>query len=142
MMGRRFLSIAVILFLVAAAGCRKTEGDKEAIRTALQKHLAERGNVNIAAMDVEVKQVTVDGNRAVAQVEFRAKQGGPAMQMTYNLQREGGTWVVLTKYSPGGEMGHPSTGPAMPPPGSGNLPAGHPPLTEPGKADVPPSKKR
>lgn len=135
MMSKRPFSFFAILLLAAAAGCSTTsqaDRDKQAIRAALQKYLSERSNLNVAAMDMEVKEVSLSGNRADAQVEFRAKQGGVGMQMTYALERQGELWVVRSGRPSGGNVPHPATGGAMPP--AGEMPAGHPPLGEPGKA--------
>ena len=139
--------------LILAGACSKAnqaDRDRQAVRAALQKHLAERGNLNMAAMDMDVKQVTVSGNRADAQVEFRAKQGGPSMQMAYALERQGDAWVVRGGRPLGGEMSHPPTDGATPPAGAplgppprlSELPAGHPPTPERGKAPAPPAKKQ
>ena len=132
--------VALILCCVLGAGCNKAQQDDKAIRAALEKHLSERGNLNMAAMDMEVKQVKVEGNRAEAQVEFRVKQGGPSMQMAYTLERQGNAWVVRGATPAGGGMAHPPTGAGTPPSGAGDLPAGHPPMTDQGKAPAPPAK--
>ncbi len=133
---------ALILFFLPAAGCSKAQQDDKAIRSALEKHLAERGNLNMAAMDMNIKQVKVEGNRAEAQVEFRVKQGGASMEMAYTLERQGEAWVVRGAMPAGGGMAHPPTGAGMPPSGAGDLPAGHPPAAEQGKAPAPPAKKQ
>ncbi len=132
--------VALILCCVPAAGCKKAQQDDNAIRAALQKHLSERADLNMAAMDMDIKQVKVEGNHADAQVEFRVKQGGPGMQMAYTLERQGDAWVVRGAKPAGGGMDHPSTGTGAPPSGSGDLPAGHPPMTDQGKAPAPPAK--
>jgi hypothetical protein len=139
MMSKRIFLNVIMLFLVIAAGCSKTRQDDQAIRAAVQKHLSERGDLNMAGMDVDVKQVKVDGNRAEAQVEFRVKQGGASMQMAYTLERQGEAWVVRSATPAGGGMAHPPTGAGTPPSGAGDLPAGHPPTT--GQAPAPPAKK-
>src|SRR5574337_34268 len=135
-MNKRFAVFAIIIFLAAAAGCNKTsraERDQQAIRAAVQKHLSERGNLNMAGMEVEVKKVTTQENRAEAQVEFRAKQGGASMQMTYNLERQGDAWVVRGGRPAVGDASHPPMGGGMPPAGMGELPPAHPPLGAPGQ---------
>ena len=148
-MNRRFVVSAWILFLVMVGGCSKAERDQNAIRAALQKHLSERGTLNMAAMEMDVKKVTLDGDRAQAQVEFRLRQGGGGMQIAYSLERQGRTWVVLRGQPTGGEIAHPpldQTAPEMPwdfprlsefdkaaaPSGRDTLPAAHPAVGEPG----------
>ncbi len=138
-MSKRLILIAVIVAFLPLAACKKPASDSQAIRAAVQNHLAERGTLNLAAMDTQVKQFSVEGDHATAQVEFRAKQGGPAMEMTYNLQRQGGAWMVTSGRPSGGEMSHPSTEGGMPPsavPGgvhssTPELPASHPPTKRP-----------
>lgn len=142
---------AVVLVALAGIGCSKAKSDQDAIRESIQRHLAERGNLNLAAMDVNVKEVNLHGDHATAQVEFRLKQGGAGMEMGYELERHAGTWVVVKGQPAGGEISHPpldqahgntSTGAASPRPatddalfqfpplpssGAGQPPAGHPP---------------
>ena len=142
---KKLLTFGLILALLTlAAGCKKDQAsrDQQAIRAAMQKYLAERGTLNLDAMEMDVKQATVTGDTAEAQVEFRAKQGGAGMQMSYKLQRQGDHWVVTGSQATGMGMAHPPLGQATPStPPSGQLPAGHPPITEPGKAPAGPAKK-
>ncbi len=158
-MRRHLLFFGLALFLFSAAACNKNSGanpDDAAIRAAVQKYLSGRPGLNVSAMDVNVKQVSIAGNTAQARVEFKAKGSGAGMEMTYNLERQGNTWVVKTSQNTGG-LNHPPTDqgtspaaggelPAGHPPitapqqPSGTLPAGHPPITEPGKTSSPPKK--
>src|SRR3989449_3548935 len=73
-MARRLLPSVAILLLLAALACKKTVGENEAIRVAVQKHLAARGTLDLSAMEIDVKQVDIDRDHAIAQVEFRAKR--------------------------------------------------------------------
>ncbi len=121
------LTLAVIL----AASCHKpTEAERnaQALRTALERYLAGRSNVNLAAMDLEIKQVTIQGNHAEAQVEFRARQGGGSMQMMYAFERQGDEWVVSGSSATGSRTGHPEVG-------------GDASETPPQRAPAPPAKK-
>lgn len=130
-MRKLFLVVAVSLVLVAAA-CKSTPKDETAaIRTALEAYLSQRGNLNMAGMDMDVQVVRMDERTADVQVNFRAKQGGGSMQMAYQLEKQGEAWVVKGSKSPTGTSGHPDVGgtPAMP--SSGELPAGHPPMAAP-----------
>jgi hypothetical protein len=153
-MKKALASSAVVLLALFAIGCSKAKSDQDAIRESIQRHLAERGNLNLAAMDVNVKEVNLQGDHATAQVEFRLKQGGAGMEMGYELQRHGGTWVVVKGQPAGGEISHPpldqthgsvtsnATGPGaptddalfqfpqMPSSGASQLPAGHPSVGE------------
>jgi hypothetical protein len=107
--------------------------------------------LNLAAMDMNITNVSIQGNQAQAQVEFRPKTGAPqgaGMQVAYSLQKENGAWVVQNTQPFGGSIQHPAPGedPRMnatspssgsmpnfrdlvPEGGSSNaLPPGHPPI--------------
>jgi hypothetical protein len=108
---RRF----AIVFLTAAAfciagGCKKQQRDEDAIRAGIIQHLTSVGNLNISAMDMDIRSVSINGNQAHAEVEFRPKTGaapGAGMQVAYNLGKRDGSWVVLKTQSAGGMIQHP-----------------------------------
>ena len=124
----------------------------DAIRTAIQAHLAHNGNLSLKSFDTEVKQVTFDGDRAQAQVEFHAKNGPGTMQLTYALTNRDGAWSVTGSTPGGGNFTHPGPGQSKAPVGTAamsgdpsvfraldnlhdrtaakpqNLPPGHPPV--------------
>jgi hypothetical protein len=119
------------------------------------QHLAGVGTLNITAMDMDVRSVSINGTQAHAEVEFRPKTGGTpgaGMQVGYNLEKRDGTWVVLKAQTLGGAMQHPDTSQnphqnqdvhpnALPnfndvlhpsgTPSQGALPPGHPPVGAP-----------
>ncbi|MGH9704074.1 MAG: hypothetical protein ACRD4K_11935 [Candidatus Acidiferrales bacterium] len=107
--------VAVFAFIVSASGCRKNAadkvagnaGDQDAIRASIEKHLTTLGSINVAAMDRDYKQISVTGDQAQADVEFKLKQGGATMEMTYQLERHAGDWVVLKSHPAGGQFEHP-----------------------------------
>jgi hypothetical protein len=78
-----------------------------AIQTAIQAHLAHNGNLRLDSFDMEVKQVTFDGDHARAQVEFHAKSGGGTMQLTYALVKRDGAWSVVESTPRGSNFSHP-----------------------------------
>ena len=129
--------LALILCVGLLAGCSrgtapagtasKPQSDEEAIKLALRNYLASRGTLNLDAMEMDVKKVDITGDKAEAQVEFRAKGGEGAMQMTYALERQAGVWTVKTSQTPGMQTAHPAIGEAAAPK-SGELPASHPPI--------------
>lgn len=149
-MARWIGSFLLILSLVVAGGCRRQVDYQAAIRASIDKHLNERSDLNMAAMEHEIKQVSVKGDQATALVEFRLKQGGTGMQLEYALQRQNGQWNVLSSQPAAGQNAHPamdqpapnapsgSTQGSLPPfnellnnpPASGSkpLPPGHPPI--------------
>jgi hypothetical protein len=115
--------IAIILAISAAVvGCQQRSNSasgaptavasadaspSDAIRTAIQAHLAHNGNLSLNSFDTEVKQVTFDGDNAQAQVEFHAKNGPGTMQLTYALAKRDGAWSVVESTPGGSNFSHP-----------------------------------
>jgi hypothetical protein len=152
-MKRLALALSVAVALFAASGCKKQASDNEAIRAGIMQHLTGIGTLNMTAMDMDIRSVSVSGNQAHAEVEFRPKTGGApgvGMQVGYNLEKRDGAWVVLKSQPLGGMIQHPdpSQNPnqnqdvhsgALPKfndilnpsgtPAQGALPPGHPPVT-------------
>lgn len=135
----------VILAAVALAACGKSGGgnDKEAVRQGVIDYLAQRSNLNINSMNVEVTSVKFNGEEAEATVSFSpkgSKEAGGGMSMPYTLEKKGGRWVVKARSSQGHGGSAPPAGapespgaaapPAHPPgqPPAGDLPPGHPPV--------------
>jgi hypothetical protein len=77
-----------------------------AIRTAIQEHLEHASNLNLQAFDTDVKQVTVQGDHAQAQVDFHIKGGPGVMQMTYQIENRQGTWAVVESNPAGSDFSH------------------------------------
>jgi hypothetical protein len=126
--------ISVLAFLcVLAVGCGNKVSDQDAIRASIEKHLNGRSDLNLGAMDREVKQVSVNGDHANAQVEFRLKGGDAKMDIEYALQRQGKDWAVLSSQPVGMGGSHsgmeqsPAGGPDS---GPGQMPQGHPPVNQ------------
>jgi hypothetical protein len=150
-MKRTAYLLTVVGLLVLFVGCKKQESDADAIRAGINQHLASLKTLNLGAMDMNITNVSIQGNQAQAQVEFKPKTGAPqgaGMQVAYSLEKQNGLWVVQNTQPAGGSIQHPapgenphmnSTSPSsgsMPNfhdlvPGGGNsnsLPPGHPPL--------------
>lgn len=124
-MGRALDATILAAFLLAAGGCKSQADTKEAIRQGVVKHIAGMNGLNVNNMTITVTKATIDGDRAQANVDIRAKNGDPntpPMQLSYELQKQDDEWVVL-RGQPTGGMQHPGPG-EMPPQGS--LPPGHP----------------
>jgi hypothetical protein len=127
----KLLTILGILLLTLAA-CHRQAGEKEAIRTSIRQHVASMSGLRMDAMEMELTQVTLNGDHAEALAAFRPKQAATPMvlQVKYQLEKRDGSWVVLNSQTLGGQMSHPPATPApsqVNPPGA--LPPGHPPLT-------------
>jgi len=116
-------------------------------------YLAQRTDLNMKMMQVDVTSVSFRQDEADATVSFRPKgAAGGGMQMRYTLERQGSRWVVKGKGHPGagqephgkmpaGQSPHGAmSGGAMPGgmPGAAagtpnpDLPPGHPAINPPG----------
>jgi len=154
-MKRKTYFLAVVGLLALFAGCKNQVSDADGVRAGINQHLTSLKTINLGAMNMNIKNVSVQGNQAQAQVEFKPKTGAPdgaGMEVAYSLQKQNGVWVVQNTQPTGGMIQHPAPGenpnasPASPSsgsmpnfrelvPGGGNpnvLPPGHPPLNSQG----------
>ncbi len=105
--------LAVVATLVlgckngSGAGNSQAQTAENAVRAAIQDHLVHQGNLNLQAFDTDVKKVTVQGDHAQAEVEFRLKNGPGAMQLNYSLEKHDGAWSV-TSSDVGSNSSHPA----------------------------------
>lgn len=126
---KRRPSTAVSLCLLAAliAGCSKDEAgvgaaasgstdssaatapasDHDAIVAAVEEHLRGNAGIKMSVMEMNVTSVSIKGDQAQANTEFRLKQGGASMKITYTLERHGTHWMVLSNQPDGGQFVHP-----------------------------------
>lgn len=124
---RRGLFFTLCLILLTLPACQRFRSganlnSKEAVKAAIDAHLAKRrGQLALDQMNVEVKDVKFQDDRAEADVLFSSKTGTASMTMHYSLRREGDHWVVE-------RSGSTSMG----------LPPGHPPAAEPASPAGPP----
>jgi hypothetical protein len=170
-MRRIVLALGLCAALLIGGGCKKQPSDSDAIRAGILQHLNGVGTLNMSAMDMDIRSVSINGNQAHAEVVFRPKTGAPAgagMQVAYNLEKRDGAWVVQKSQPTGGMIQHPDTNKnphqnqdvhsgSLPnfsdivnpggAPAQGTLPAGHPPVKAqrpnslPGGTDQSPIKK-
>jgi hypothetical protein len=154
-MNRFALAAWLSAALLVSGGCKKQPSDNDAIRAGLLQHLNGVGTLNMSAMEMDIRSVSVNGNQAHAEVVFRPKTGAPdgaGMQVAYNLEKRDGAWVVQKSQPTGGMIQHPDTSknpqqnpdvhsgslpnfsdivnPAGAAP-QGQLPPGHPPINSP-----------
>ena len=138
-MNTRFVTIAVFLTAISAIGCSKNSqpasmngsaptsnagggsisatsappqvagSDDDAIRAAIEDHLRNNHTINMAAMDMSVDSVSVNGDQAQANAAFHLKQGGTGMAMTYFLERHANGWLVMRSQPSNGQFVHPPT---------------------------------
>lgn len=134
--------------LLLGGACKKQQNDNEAIRASIVQHLNSLKSLNLSAMDMDIKQVSINDTQAQAQVEFRPKAGAPSgvgMQVTYALEKRDGAWVVVKSQAGGGEIIHPGENQPSdnaPGPMPGALPPGHPPVTRPPETPKPSQSPR
>src|SRR5258706_4364391 len=104
-MKRIALALGFFAALFAAGGCKKQQNNNDAIRAGIMQHLTRVGTLNMSAMVMDIRTVSINGNQAHAEVEFRPKTGAPqgaGMQVAYNLEKRDGAWVVLKTQASGG----------------------------------------
>jgi hypothetical protein len=159
---RKFVPIlGISAALLFGAGCKQQLSDNEAIRAGILQHLNGVGTLNMSAMEMDIRSVSINGNQANADVVFRPKIGAPpgaGMQVSYNLEKRDGAWVVQKTQPTGGMIQHPDTNKnphlnqdvhsgGLPnfsdvlnptgAPAHGALPPGHPPVNSPPAASQP-----
>jgi hypothetical protein len=107
---KRTLMGTILLSLVIAGGCRSqhegSKNDEAAIHAAIQRHLGLSG-VNINAITQETKKISINGDQALVDMDFRLKNGDPkfGMSVEYVLQRSNGQWEVVRNQPVGGNHG-------------------------------------
>src|ERR1700716_3018471 len=109
-MKRIALALGFFAALFAVGGCKKQQNDNDAIRAGIMQHLTGVGTLNMSAMVMDIQKVSINGNQAHAEVEFRPKTGSPqgaGMQVSYNLEKRDGAWVVQKTQPAGGLIQHP-----------------------------------
>jgi hypothetical protein len=109
-MKRFAIAVLVVAALCAVNGCKTQTSDNDAIRAGILQHLKAVGTLNITAMQMDIRNISINGNQAHAEVEFRPKTGaapGTGMQVAYNLEKRDGSWTVLKTQAAGGMMQHP-----------------------------------
>ena len=109
-MKRLVLALVLTAGLLGPSACRKQASDSAAIRSGILQHLNAIGTLNMSAMVMDLRSLSINGNQAHAEVEFRPKTGGApgaGMQVAYNLEKREGSWVVLKTEPLGGMFQHP-----------------------------------
>ena len=143
-MTRRFSILPALLLVLAA--CHKDIQTDSAVRDGIMKYLATR--TGLSEMDVTVRSVSYNRDKAEAMVHFQAKGNtspGAGLDMKYQLTRQADRWVVERRAGEGarhGEKSPVSIPPGMlpggaPAAGSPALPAGHPSIPSPAPGSAP-----
>ena len=109
-MNRVAVALVIAVAIFGELACKKQANDRDAIRAGILQHLTAISTLNMSAMDMDIRSVSVNGNQAHAEVEFRPKTGGGpggGMQVAYDLEKRDGAWVVLKSQPLGGMIQHP-----------------------------------
>ena len=109
-MKRPSLVLGLSAGLLLGTGCGKQPSDNDAIRAGIMQHLNGIGTLNMRAMEMDIRSVSINGGQAHAEVVFRPKTGAPSgagMQVAYNLEKRDGVWVVQKTQPAGGMIQHP-----------------------------------
>src|SRR5260370_39973386 len=102
------LALGLFAALFVSNACKKQQSDNEAIRAGIMQHLNGVGTLNISAMEMDIRSVSINGNQAHAEVEFRPKTGSPpgaGMPVGYNLEKRD-VALLLQKTQPAGGLIH------------------------------------
>jgi hypothetical protein len=154
-MSSKAAAILLLVGVILVVGCQKKQANaNDAIRDAVQRHLASLKTINLGAMDLNIINVAVTGDTAQAQVEYVPKTGAPpgaGMRVSYSLEKHDQQWDVVKTNSVGGAIEHPAANvnphtqsppgevhsalpnfkdliPSSAQPATGSLPPGHPPI--------------
>jgi hypothetical protein len=109
-MKRCTITMLLLAAFFTTSGCRQQPSDIAAIRAGILQHLTAVGTLNISAIQMDIRSVSINGNQAHAEVEFRPKTGaesGAGMQVAYDMEKRDGSWVVLKTQAVGGVIQHP-----------------------------------
>jgi len=141
----RIVSASLLIFCLA--GCNRGVQSNEAIRQGVLDYLSQKAGMNVAAMDINLTSVKVNGNQADTTVTFAAK-GATAAQMTmqYHLEQKDNKWTVVGRQDAGQHTATPPPTGAMPPGdnphGAGAMPAPPAGGKMPAPEDLPPAGKK
>ena len=121
------LVFGIVFFAACLAGCQRGPSINAQVQSAIADHLSDRPGITADRLLIEVETVTVQGERAEAEVIFRSRDN-PESRMAYHyeLRRESGAWKVENGRP--SAAGSPHPGPESAPEEGATLPEGHPPV--------------
>jgi hypothetical protein len=108
MMRSMIFGVLGLMLTAVCSGCGQQVSDNDAIRGAINSHLAARGNLNTDAFETKIQKVDIQGDQARADVVFRVKGGPGMMQLTYNLKKTENAWGVVESNPIGSNFTHPA----------------------------------
>src|ERR1019366_1732096 len=118
--------VPALLLTLCLAGCNRSSQSRDAVRQGIVDHLQAR-QFNMATMDLDLTSVQFKGAHADATVSVYAKGTSAAqgMSMKYQLEQQGGKWVVVGRNDAGGAPhGGAVATPGGAMPGAGSPPRG------------------
>src|SRR5258708_12436490 len=77
LMKRIGLALGLSAAFLLGGGCKKEPSDNDAIRVGILQHLNGMGTLNMSAMEMEMRSVSINGNQAHAEVVFRPNTAAP-----------------------------------------------------------------
>ena len=123
------------MFLLSGCSNAGSDNSDEAIRKAIETHLANRPGLLSNDIVLDMKKIDIKGTDAQADVVFRSRSDPKAsMNFHYALHNDGKGWKVNETQGGGGSAPHPLPDGApqggmpsgTPGQGQGELPPGHP----------------
>ena len=110
---RRLFVCLIALMVAAPLACRREDSTKEAVRAAIEAHLAQRQNLMVANLAMEIQEIKISGDTAEAEVKYRSKQASDLqVNVHYRLRKTEQGWKVESSSSPGmGGSPHGGAGP-------------------------------
>lgn len=115
-------SIAVIvgMFLLSACSSSGSGTANQAIQDAINAHLKNNPQLSLENFNTKIESVKIKGDTAEALARFVTKQPPHmAVEVHYQLKREGQAWKVVSSKMAGGQGTHGEAGGAMGGMGSG-----------------------
>ncbi len=118
----------VVSLGLSLAGCQRAASINAQVQEAIAEHLANRPGIEANRLLIEVESVTVQGDRAEADVIFRSRDTPESrMNYHYQLRRAEGRWRVESGRPSAAASPHPV--PDAAPEEGATLPEGHPTVT-------------
>jgi len=93
---------SAILLSICLGACNRGSQSNEALRQGVVDYLSQKAGMNVAAMDINLTSVKINGNQADTTVTFAAKGTKTAqMTMQYHLEQKDNKWTVIGRQDSG-----------------------------------------
>jgi len=102
----RLTTIVTAALLLTCACSRFNGHSKAAVERAIDDHLAQNPNLKSGSFQTKIESVNFKGDNADAVVRFESKQSSALfVEVRYGLQRQNGTWEVVSSTPMSGQGG-------------------------------------